>query len=77
MKTCWKELAPFNVVGQELKRNYHSAVRVAFVNSKLHKLLFLGDQGREETGLSGLFPKLLCTKHDLGLPWNARKDMGE
>ena len=37
MKTCWKELAPFNVVGQELKRIYHSAVRVTFVNSKLHK----------------------------------------
>ena len=37
MKTCWKELAPFNVVGQELKRIYHSAVRVTFVNNKLHK----------------------------------------
>ena len=33
IKTCWKELALFNVVGQELKRKYHSAVWMSFVNS--------------------------------------------
>ena len=37
IKTCWKELAPFNVIGQELKKKYHSAVRVSFLNNKLHK----------------------------------------
>lgn len=37
MKTCWKQLAPFNVIGSELKRKYSSAVRVSFLNNKLHK----------------------------------------
>ena len=37
IKTCWKELAPFNVIGQELKKKYRSAVRVSFLNNKLHK----------------------------------------
>ena len=37
MKTCWKELALFNVIGQELKRKYRSAIRVSFINSKLHR----------------------------------------
>ena len=37
IKTCRKELALFNVVGQELKRKYRSAVWMSFVNSKLHR----------------------------------------
>ena len=37
MKTCWKQLAPFNVVGSELKQKYHAAVRVSFLNNKLRK----------------------------------------
>ena len=37
IKTCWKELAPFNAIGQELKKKYRSAVRVSFLNNKLHK----------------------------------------
>ena len=37
LKTCWKQLAPFNVIGSELKRKYRAAVRVSFLNNKLHK----------------------------------------
>ena len=37
MKTCWKQLAPFNVVGSELKQKYRTAVRVSFLNNKLYK----------------------------------------
>ncbi|KAJ7376771.1 Protein Wnt-8b [Desmophyllum pertusum] len=37
LKTCWKQLAPFNVVGSELKQKYRAAVRVSFLNNKLHK----------------------------------------
>ena len=37
MKTCWKELALFNVIGQELKRKYRSAIRVSSIDSKLHR----------------------------------------
>ena len=33
-----------------------------------------GDQEREEAGLSGPVSKLLCTKNDRGLSWNARKE---
>ena len=36
LKTCWKELAPFNVIGSELKQKYRAAVRVSFLNNKLH-----------------------------------------
>jgi len=37
LKTCWKQLAPFNVVGSELKKKYRAAVRVSFLNNKLYK----------------------------------------
>ena len=37
MKTGWKQLTPFNVIGLELKQKYHAAVRVSFLNNKLHK----------------------------------------
>ena len=37
LKTCWKQLAPFNVIGLELKQKYHAAVRVFFLNNKFRK----------------------------------------
>lgn len=37
LKTCWKQLAPFNAIGSELKQKYRAAVRVSFLNNKLHK----------------------------------------
>ena len=37
MKTCWKQLAPFNMVGSELKQKYRSAVKVSFLNNELHR----------------------------------------
>ncbi|XP_078381170.1 protein Wnt-8b-like [Oculina patagonica] len=37
LKTCWKQLAPFNVIGSELKQKYRAAVQVSFLNNKLHK----------------------------------------
>ena len=36
LKTCWKQLAPFEVVGSKLKQKYLKAVPVSFKNSKLH-----------------------------------------
>lgn len=35
MKTCWKQLSPFTVVGSELKKIYRAAVRVSLLNNKL------------------------------------------
>ena len=37
MKTCWKQLAPFDVVGSELKQKYRTAARVSFLNNKLYR----------------------------------------
>lgn len=37
LKTCWKSLAPFSVVGAELKRKYYQAVRVALVDNVLQE----------------------------------------
>ena len=34
-KTCWKSLAPFSVVGAELKRRYRQAVKVTLVDNVL------------------------------------------
>lgn len=34
-KTCWKSLAPFSVVGVELKKKYRQAVRVTLVDNAL------------------------------------------
>ena len=35
LKTCWKRLAPFNVVGSELKQRYLKAVQVSFKERRL------------------------------------------
>ena len=35
LKTCWKRLSPFNVVGSELKQRYLNAIRVSFKEKKL------------------------------------------
>lgn len=35
LKTCWKSLAPFSVVGAELKKKYSQAVRVTLVDDEL------------------------------------------
>lgn len=35
LKTCWRSLAPFSVVGAELKKKYHQAVRVTLVDGVL------------------------------------------
>ena len=35
LKTCWKRLAPFDMVGTELKLKYRQAVRVEFKQRKL------------------------------------------
>ena len=37
LNTCWKQLVSFNVVGSELKQKFRAAVRVSFLNNKLHK----------------------------------------
>ena len=37
LKTCWKQLAPFEVVGSSLKQKYRSAVPVSFLNNKLQQ----------------------------------------
>lgn len=37
LKTCWKQLAPFAVVGSTLKQKYLTAVPVSFKNNKLHE----------------------------------------
>ena len=37
MKTCWKQLAPFTVVGSELKQKYRTAVQVSFQNNELQR----------------------------------------
>ena len=37
MKTCWKQLALFNVIVLELQQKYRAAVRVSFLNNKLRK----------------------------------------
>lgn len=37
LKTCLKQLARFTVIGSELKQKYRTAVRVSFLNNKLHK----------------------------------------
>ena len=37
LKTCWKELGPFENVGSLLKQIYHNAARVSFVNNKLQE----------------------------------------
>ena len=38
LKSCWKQLAPFDVVGSALKQKYHTAVPVSFINNKLQSL---------------------------------------
>ena len=37
LKTCWKQLAPFAVVGSALKQKYLTAVPVSFKNNKIHE----------------------------------------
>ena len=37
LKTCWKQLAPFDVIGSALKQKYRSAVPVSFLNNKLRQ----------------------------------------
>ncbi|XP_073254961.1 protein Wnt-8b-like [Porites lutea] len=37
LKTCWKQLAPFAVVGSVLKQKYLTAVPVSFKKNKLHE----------------------------------------
>ena len=37
LKTCWKQLAPFDVVGSALKQKYHASIPVTFTNSKLQQ----------------------------------------
>ena len=37
LKTCWKQLAPFAVVGSALKQEYLAAVPVSFKNNKIHE----------------------------------------
>lgn len=37
LKTCWKQLAPFAVVGSALKQKYLTAVPVSFKNNKLYE----------------------------------------
>ena len=37
LKTCWKQLAPFHVIGSALKQKYRSAVPVSFLNNKLQQ----------------------------------------
>ena len=37
LKTCWKSLAPFSVVGAALKRKYHQAAKVALIDSSLQE----------------------------------------
>ena len=35
VRTCWKKLAPFEVVASKLKEKYHEALRVRLVHKKL------------------------------------------
>ena len=35
-KTCWKSLAPFSVVGAELKKKYRQAKKVILIDNVLH-----------------------------------------
>ena len=35
--TCWKQLAPFKVVGSELKQRYFNAVQVSFKEGRLQE----------------------------------------
>lgn len=37
LKTCWRSLAPFGVIGAELKRKYDQAVKVALVDKALQE----------------------------------------
>ncbi|XP_078350471.1 protein Wnt-8b-like [Oculina patagonica] len=37
VKTCWKELAPLEVVASKLKQKYHNAVQVWFMDNKLQE----------------------------------------
>lgn len=37
LKTCWKRLAPFSVVGSKLKEIYFKAARVSFQNNMLQE----------------------------------------
>ena len=37
MKTCWKQLAPFEIVGSALKQKYRAATQVTFLNNKLQE----------------------------------------
>lgn len=37
LKTCWKRLAPFSLVGSKLKEIYFKAARVSFENNILHE----------------------------------------
>ena len=37
MKTCWKQLAPFEIVGSALKQKYRAATQVTFLNKKLQE----------------------------------------
>lgn len=37
LKTCWKQLAPFEVVGSALKQKYRAAAQVTFLNNKLQE----------------------------------------
>ncbi|KAL9962794.1 hypothetical protein ACROYT_G031934 [Oculina patagonica] len=37
LKTCWRQLAPFEVIGSKLKLKYRNALQVSFVNKKLQE----------------------------------------
>ena len=50
MKTCWKQLGPFNVAGSELKQKYGTAVRVSFLDNKLYTRVDNRDRLVTKTG---------------------------
>lgn len=37
LKTCWRQVTPFDVIGSKLKLKYRNALRVVFVDNKLQE----------------------------------------
>jgi len=48
LKTCWRQLAPFEVIGAKLKLKYRNALQVTFVKNKLKEQSSLSEKKKEK-----------------------------